>query len=394
MQDDRWGRTLLYVAYLISQVGNWAFRIGILVGLLQSNASAIGIGVAVIFAPIILGSLFLSPLADRSDRLLLMIGIDLLRAAAMVPLLFGGAIDSILTYVIIAVLSLSQPVFMSAQVSFLRSVTPPEGMVTVLRNISNIDWTTYVIGMTIGALLIAHLSITEILLLNAVTFIVSAAILAFLKNRNPAISKPVASETAVGELSDLKPLYGSFLAVFALNLGAGITNVYPAMRSTTEQIVDQSTLSTMVIVNGIFGLIGALSVKPIYQRIGALKSMTLAAGVLAVSLFVMAFDGGILLAVAGSSLMLGAGQVFAVSAQTHMVSSVEKDRAGRLSGIFQCCTFGGVALNGVLFSLLTKSLDFGVIVSLCAVCTLIAFAIAIRENSRHAVSPDPEKIGA
>lgn len=198
MQDDRWGRTLLYVAYLISQVGNWAFRIGILVGLLQSNASAIGIGVAVIFAPIILGSLFLSPLADRSDRLLLMIGIDLLRAAAMVPLLFGGAIDSILTYVIIAVLSLSQPVFMSAQVSFLRSVTPPEGMVTVLRNISNIDWTTYVIGMTIGALLIAHLSITEILLLNAVTFIVSAAILAFLKNRNPAISKPVASETAVG----------------------------------------------------------------------------------------------------------------------------------------------------------------------------------------------------
>lgn len=108
----------------------------------------------------------------------------------------------------------------------------------------------------------------------------------------------------------------------------------------------------------------------------------------------MAFDGGIALAVAGSSIMLGAVRVFVVSAQTHMVLSVEKDRAGRLSGIFQRYTYGGVALNGVLFSLLTKSLDFGVIVSLCAVCALIAFAIAIRETSRHAVSPDPEKIGA
>jgi predicted MFS family arabinose efflux permease len=319
-----------------------------------------------------------------------MVGIDLLRAAAMVPLLFGGPINSNLTYAIIVVLSLSQPVFMSAQVSFLRSVTPPANMVSVLRNISNIDWTTYVVGMAIGAFLIAHLSIAEILLLNAGTFIVSGALLALLRSRTTFSPKPVGVKKTGGSLSDLKPLYGSFLTVFALNLGAGIINVYPVVRSTTEQAVNQSTLSTIVIINGVFGLIGALSVKPIYQRIGALKSMTVAAGVLALSLFAMALDAGIVLAVASSSLMLGTGQVFAVSAQTHMVSSVGQDRAGKLSGIFQCCTYGGIALNGVLFSLFSESIDFGYIVSFCAVSAFVAFAIALRQTARHGVSAEPE----
>lgn len=90
MQGNRQAVLFLYFAYFISQIGNWAFRIGVLVGLLQSSTNAVGIGVAVIFAPIILGSLFLSPLVDRSDRLTIMIGIDLLRAAAMVPILLGG----------------------------------------------------------------------------------------------------------------------------------------------------------------------------------------------------------------------------------------------------------------------------------------------------------------
>lgn len=390
MQGNRQAILFLYFAYFISQIGSWAFRIGVLVGLLQSSTNAVGIGVAVIFAPIILGSLFLSPLVDRSDRLTIMIGIDLLRAAAMVPILLGGAIDSIITYIILVIMSISQPVFMSAQVSFLRSITPPEDMVTALRNISNIDWTTYILGMTAGALMIAHVSITGILILNAITFILSAGLIAFVKTKKLPFNEMAITNIKSGTLSDLKPLYASFLSVFMLNLGAGIINVYPAVRSTINHITNQSNLSTIIIINGIFGLIGALSVKSIYERVGALRAMVASAALVTFSLFVMTFDINIFLTVAGSSIMLGAGQVFAVSAQTHMVSSVSKDRAGKLSGIFQCCTYGGIALNGVLFSVLSKAENFNLIVAFCAISAFAAFCIAGKETARQVTKTNSE----
>lgn len=72
--------------------------------------------------------------------------------------------------------------------------------------------------------------------------------------------------------------------------------------------------------------------------------MTLAARFLALSLLAMALDAGIALAVSSSSLMLGARQVFAVSAQNTQVSSVAQDRAGKRPGLFQCCIYGGIAL--------------------------------------------------
>ena len=149
MGSEAGSRRLLYVAYAISQIGNWAFRIGILIGLLQSSRGAVGIGVAVIFAPIVVGSLLLSPLVDRSDQLLTMIAIDLARALAMVPLLVTSP-DTALTYAVVAGLSLTHPIFLSAQVSFLRSIARADDMVTALRTLSNIDWATYVLGMAGG----------------------------------------------------------------------------------------------------------------------------------------------------------------------------------------------------------------------------------------------------
>ncbi|WP_273727393.1 MFS transporter [Brucella gallinifaecis] len=390
--DQQQRRFLLYFAYLVSQFGNWAFRIGILIGLLQSSKSAVGLGVAVIFAPIILGSLFLSPLTDRADRLALMIGIDLIRAAAMIPLFFVGQINTVVTYSVITILSLSQPVFMSAQVSYLRSVASSEDMVTVIRNLSNVDWITYVTGMATGAFLIAHLSIKSILLLNAATFIVSALLLGTMRKANAAVVGHVSHDTSQLEPSSaIRTLYGYFFSIFMLNLGAGIINVYPAIRSTTEQTINQSTLSTIVIFNGIFGLMGALLVKPIYQRLGSDRTMTLSAGVIALLLFLMAPNGSIALATVSSSLMLGMGQIFAVSAQTHLISSVGKERAGKLSGLFQCCTFGGIALNGVLFSVMSGSYKFIVIVSLCALCAFIAFLANIFESMRQSIHPDYEQ---
>ncbi|MCC8938663.1 hypothetical protein H8A97_26900 [Bradyrhizobium sp. Arg62] len=368
-------RQLIYLSHFIIQIGGWAFRIGILIGLLQSGMSAAGLGVAVTFAPIMLGSLFLSPLVDRGDPISAMMIVNAIRICALLAIFGSDGADSLLSYASMVVLSLVQPVYLSAEVAFFRRITSEDGMISVLRNIANIDWLTYLLGMFAGAMLSDQLHLPGVLAFNISAIIMSLIVLLGIKQqfrRTPAVLEARPSGTVL----DLAPLYPAFLAVFLLNLGAGIINVYPAIRATTDGVLDRSVLLTIVMINGVFALLGALAVKPIFSLLGALPTIAGAAVLLAGCLGIMSLDAGLPVVIASSSAMLGLGQIFAASAHTHMVSSVASDRAGRLSGLFQCCTYGGVAGNGIAFSLLGDQLPFGMIVLLCAASAFVAFAVA------------------
>ncbi|MGY3591749.1 putative MFS family arabinose efflux permease [Bradyrhizobium sp. USDA 4341] len=368
-------RQFIYLSHLIIQIGGWAFRIGILIGLLQSGVSAAGLGIAVTFAPIMLGSLFLSPLVDRGDPISAMMIVNAVRICALLAIFGADQPDSFLSYAAMAVLSLVQPVYLSAEVSFFRRITSEDGMISVLRNIANIDWLTYLLGMLAGAMLSDQLHLPGVLAFNTSAIMLSLIVLLGIKQqfrRTPAVLEARPS----GTILDLAPLYPAFLAVFLLNLGAGIINVYPATRATADGVLDKSVLLTIVMTNGVFALLGALAVKPIYELMGALPTIAGAAVLLAASLALMSLDAGLPVVIASSSAMLGFGQIFAAAAHAHMVSSVAPDRAGRLSGLFQCCTYSGVAGNGIALSLLGDWLALGTIVLLCAASALVAFAVA------------------
>lgn len=368
-------RQLVYLSHLIVQIGGWAFRIGILIGLLQSSMSAAGLGVAVIFVPIMLGSFFLSPLVDRRDPLDAMMIVNGIRICALISISFTTAIDSFSCYAWIAVLSLVQPVYLSAEVSFFRRILSEDSMISALRNIANIDWLTYLLGMFAGTMLVGQLRMSGVLALNISAVLLSLIVLLSIKQHSRKLQSPTGAPST-GTILDLTPLYPAFFSVFLLNLGAGVINVYPAIRATTDGELDRGALLTIIMSNGAFALLGALSVKPIFDRLGALPTIAGAAALLAACLVAMSSDYGLPLVVASSSAMLGLGQIFAAAAHTHMVSSVAPDRAGRLSGLFQCCTYSGVAGNGILFSILGDELSFGLIVLMCAGSAFLAFGVA------------------
>ncbi|WP_050399878.1 MFS transporter [Bradyrhizobium embrapense] len=368
-------RQFIYLSHLIIQIGGWAFRIGILIGLLQSGMSAAGLGIAVTFAPIMLGSLFLSPLVDRGDPISAMMIVNAVRICALLAIFGSDGADSFLSYAAMAVLSLVQPVYLSAEIAFFRRITSEDGMISVLRNIANIDWLTYLLGMFAGAMLSDQLHLPGVLAFNVSAIMLSLVVLLGIKQqfrRTPAVLEARPSGTVL----DLAPLYPAFLAVFLLNLGAGIINVYPAIHATADGVLDKNVLLTIVMANGVLALLGALAVKPIYDLLGALPTIAGAAMLLAACLAMMSLDAGLTLVIVSSSAMLGFGQIFAAAAHAHMVSSVAPDRAGRLSGLFQCCTYSGVAANGIALSLLGDWLAFGTIVLLCAASAFVAFAVA------------------
>ncbi|KRQ07661.1 hypothetical protein AOQ73_12210 [Bradyrhizobium pachyrhizi] len=383
-------RQFIYLSHLIIQIGGWAFRIGILIGLLQSGMSAAGLGIAVTFAPIMLGSLFLSPLVDRGDPISAMMIVNAVRICALLAIFGSDGADSFLSYVAMALLSLVQPVYLSAEIAFFRRITSEHGMISVLRNIANIDWLTYLLGMFAGAMLSDQLHLPGVLAFNISAIMLSLVVLLGIKQqfrRTPAVLEARPSGTVL----DLAPLYPAFLAVFLLNLGAGIINVYPAIHATADGVLDKSALLTIVMTNGVFALLGALAVKPIYELIGALPTIAGAAMLLAACLAMMSLDAGLPVVIASSSAMLGFGQIFAAAAHAHMVSSVAPDRAGRLSGLFQCCTYTGVAGNGIALSLLGDWLALGTILLVCAASAFVAFAVAtfavVRSRDTQASRP-------
>ncbi|MCA1402368.1 MFS transporter [Bradyrhizobium sp. BRP56] len=383
-------RQFVYLSHLIMQIGGWAFRIGILIGLLQSGMSAAGLGVAVTFAPIMLGSLFLSPLVDSRNPISVMMIVNAIRICALLVIFGTDGADTFLSYASLGVLSLVQPVYLSAEVSFFRRITSEDDMISVLRNIANIDWLTYLLGMFAGAMLSDRLHLPGVLAFNMSAIILSLIVLLGIKQqfkRTPAVLEAQPSGTVL----DLAPLYPAFLAVFLLNLGAGIINVYPAIRATADGVLDKSVLLTIVLTNGVLALLGALAVKPIFNLLGALPTIAGAAVLLAACLAIMSLDAGLPVVIASSSAMLGLGQIFAAAAHTHMVSSVAPERAGRLSGLFQCCTYSGVAGNGIALSLLSDQLPFGMIVLLCAASAFVAFAVASLAvvRSRHSQGSCP-----
>ncbi|AMA59906.1 MFS transporter [Bradyrhizobium sp. CCGE-LA001] len=370
-------RQLVYLSHLMIQIGSWAFRIGILIDLVQSGMSAAGAGVAVMFAPIIFGSLFLSPLVDRSDPITAMMIVNAVRICALLSIFYVDGPDAILSYACMAVLSLVQPVHLSAEVSFFRRTMSEGRMISVLRNIANIDWLTYLLGMFAGAALAEKLHLRGVLALNLLAVCLSLMMLFAVKQHFKRLRSASETSSSSGTILDLAPLYPAFFAVVLLNLGAGIINVYPAIRATAGGVLDKGVLLSIVLINGVLALLGTLAAKPIFNWMGALPTIAGAALLLATCLAVMSLDAGLSVVIASSSAMLGFGQIFAVAAHTHMVSTVSLDRAGRLSGLFQCCTCSGAMGNGIVVSLLGDRLPFGIIVLICAASAFLAFAVAI-----------------
>jgi flavin reductase (DIM6/NTAB) family NADH-FMN oxidoreductase RutF len=138
------------------------------------------------------------------------------------------------------------------------------------------------------------------------------------------------------------------VSVFALNLGAGIINVYPNVVARDFLGGGATWLSVINLANGVGAVIGATLAGRVPRDRG-LRPGVLAAVVVAAALAGMTFATTAWAAVLASSVMLLAGQVFAVVFQSRILADEPVDRAGRVSGLFTLGTFAGVTASVLLF---------------------------------------------
>jgi MFS family permease len=181
-------RTLL-AALVISYLGDQLAALAVSVLVFDRTGSTLfaAVAFASAYLPWMVGGPFLSPYADRLPRRRVLVGCDLGRAALFgllaVPIMPVGALMSIMFAA-----NLMAPPFVSARAALLPEIL--EGDLYSLGNgLNNVaQQTSLLFGFAAGGVLITWLSPTSALLMDAATFLVSAALLRFgLRERHSAI---------------------------------------------------------------------------------------------------------------------------------------------------------------------------------------------------------------
>lgn len=167
---------LLFVSQLASDIGDWGARLALSVLLYErTNSAALAVAVhAVTFLPWALAGPFLSKVADRYPRRSVMIVCDLIRGVAFLTLVVALPTPVVLGVVLLA--SLAAPPYDSARSAALVDIFDDDedtyGAATTVGLV--VGDAGIVVGYAVGGLLIALFGPTGAVLVNAVTFIMSA----------------------------------------------------------------------------------------------------------------------------------------------------------------------------------------------------------------------------
>ena len=173
-----------------SMIGDWAYATAIVVWAYgEGGAQLVGVWGAVRLLLMAIAAPIGSTLADRLPRKAVLIGSDLTRSVlvsiAAVLIAVGAPSLSILALATLS--SLIGCVFRPAQMAWMPSLArTPEELTAANGASSTIESLAFFLGPAIGALLISVTNIQTVLIVNVVTFVVSAVLVSGIHSIRPA----------------------------------------------------------------------------------------------------------------------------------------------------------------------------------------------------------------
>jgi MFS family permease len=236
-----------FVAVGQSAVGTGAGYVALLLVAYDRLASPWAISLVLLadlVPAIVLGPL-LGSLVDRVDRLRCAIAADLLCAAAIAAIAIGGGFAPLLALALVA--GVGNALFRPASVALMPAVVPEEhlpaanGLYRALRD------SGVMLGPAIAAIALLFTGPTALLLLNAATFAVSAALLSLLqRDRLATTALPAEAGAPAGSLlaetrAGLRTIAG-LPAVPALLAACSAAALFGGLMNVAELILARDTL--------------------------------------------------------------------------------------------------------------------------------------------------------
>src|SRR6202046_453518 len=181
----------LFSALLISTTGSWAYNVALLAFVFDRTHSLAWVGAAGFarFVPRLVFSVCGGVLAERTERIRLMMGSDLLCALWQGLLVVVAATNGApaLALVLAGLTAVSGVVYQPATAATIPSIVDEDDLVAAHALSSTIEQLVVIAGPGIGAGLLAVSSASFVFAINAASFVVSALILTRIRAR----SRPV-----------------------------------------------------------------------------------------------------------------------------------------------------------------------------------------------------------
>jgi MFS family permease len=205
---------LLWLAAAQSSTGDQLARIAIVLLVYARSGSAVisATTYALTFLPSLLGGVFLSGLADRYPRRTVMVTCDLIRLLLLL-VLASANLSTLVIDVVLVLLVLAGAPFSAASVAVLPEVLPPKHYVAGVSLNVVTGQLAQLVAFGAGGLCVAFLGVRTTLLIDAVTFGVSAALIRYGMANRAAPDASAAGDETVGK-SYLGRLRGGLRVIY------------------------------------------------------------------------------------------------------------------------------------------------------------------------------------
>lgn len=193
---------LLMGAYTAASIGGWAYQVGLAVWIYEQTGSAAWLGVATVFrfVPALVFSPYGGVLADRMERVGLMVRLDVVAALMMAVLAVMIAVDvPVIVAILTTALSATIGTMYDPAAAALTPQLVPErdlGAANALRN--TVDNLAVIAGPALGALVLLLGPPQVSVVLSATTYAISAVFVAQIRTRSTPVDVTEGGSLGVG----------------------------------------------------------------------------------------------------------------------------------------------------------------------------------------------------
>lgn len=277
---------LLWLGGFISMLGDWVLFVGMPFEIFRQTGSTLATGAMVLsfLVPSILFGSVAGVFVDRWDRRRLMVAVNLLQAASLLPLLLVGQLGLWVVYAVLVIESSLSQLFNPAQMALVPSLLSGGGEELLTANaLTGVGrHGARLIGPAIGGVIVAAGGLGAVAAIDSASFVASAGMIALIRSR-PVVRR--ASETleqaalsawrrAVHEWRDglrvtLRAPVLRALLVFAVitAIGEGLTATLFVVWVTEALNSDATGYGWVLSTQAIGGLAGALVIARLGSRI-------------------------------------------------------------------------------------------------------------------------------
>jgi MFS family permease len=376
----------LFAGLLVSATGSWAYNVALLAFVFDRTHSLSWVGAAglVRFVPALLLSAYGGVIAERTERVRLMIGADLLCAIwqAGLAIVAASGAPVPLAFVLVVLTASTNVVYSPAVAATVPSVVGERDLVAANALNGTIDNLVVIAGPAVGALLLLVGSPAAAFAVNAGSFVVSAALVSRIRARSQPVdvteqgtagpfAQMVVGVRTVASLTAARTLV-AFCALVSFVYGTDTVLFVGA----SEHLLGTGPEGFGYLLAGL-GVGGVLMAGAVDRVAGARRlAPIIIAGVAGYTLptVVLALTHSPGLAFASEILRGASTLVVDVLAITALQRAVPPEQLGRVFGVFFAIVLTAISLGTLVAPLIVSAAGLrGAIVTLA----LAPFAVAV-----------------